>query len=82
MDVPKDLAAVKLHPTRTAEPTSDRLEPLAARDVAAGRLVFPFDLRLPLEQAYHVLSLEEMADLPDIAAFRQWLLAQARADAA
>ncbi len=55
------------------------LEPLAAGDVAAGRLVVPFDLRLPIEQAYHAIYLAETADEPDIAAFRRWLQAEARA---
>jgi LysR family glycine cleavage system transcriptional activator len=53
------------------------LEPLAVADVAAGRLVFPFELRLPVEQGYFVVCLEEMAHEPDIAAFRKWLLAEA-----
>jgi LysR family glycine cleavage system transcriptional activator len=53
------------------------LEPLAADDLAAGRLVIPFDLRLPLQQGYYVLCLEAVADEPRIAAFRNWLLREA-----
>lgn len=54
------------------------LEPLAQADIAAGRLMRPFDLRLPLDRAYHAIYLAETAHEPDIAAFRRWLLAEAR----
>lgn len=43
-------------------------------DIAAGRLVVPFDVTLPLQAAYYVVSPEETADRPKIKAFRDWLL--------
>ena len=43
-------------------------------DIAAGRLVVPFDVALPLQAAYYVVSPEETADRPKIKAFRDWLL--------
>jgi hypothetical protein len=50
------------------------LEPLAVDDLAEKRLVIPFDLRLPLKQAYHVVSVQSVADEPKIEVFREWLL--------
>ncbi len=43
-------------------------------DIAEGRLVVPFDVALPLQAAYYVVSPEETADRPKIKAFRDWLL--------
>ena len=34
----------------------------------------PFDVTLPLQAAYYVVSPEETADRPKIKAFRDWLL--------
>lgn len=52
---------------------------LASADLAAGRLVMPFDLSVPLNVAYYVVCPETSADQPAIAAFRQWIFAQANA---
>lgn len=43
-------------------------------DIAAGRLVAPFNVTLPLQAAYYVVSPEETAERPKIKAFRDWLL--------
>lgn len=56
------------------------LEPLAAADIAAGLLVRPFDLSLPLPYAYYVISPKASAEQPEIADFRAWLLAEAERD--
>lgn len=53
---------------------------LAADELAAGRLVRPFELNLPTEFAYYVVCPLDTADQPKIAAFRQWLLAEARGE--
>jgi LysR family glycine cleavage system transcriptional activator len=50
---------------------------LVADDLAAGRLVIPFDLSLPLSFAYYVVAPEATADRPKVVAFRDWLLAEA-----
>jgi len=50
------------------------LQTLAADDLAAGHLVMPFDLSLPMDYAYYVITLEETAEQPKIKAFRDWLL--------
>ena len=53
---------------------------LAADDLAAGRLVRPFDpsLSTPLTFSYYLLSAEDSARQPKVAAFRDWLLEEAR----
>ena len=51
---------------------------LASEDIAAGRLVIPFDIGLPLEYAYYLITLEEVTDHPNTAAFRSWLIEEAR----
>ena len=54
---------------------------LVADDLVAGRLVRPFDpsLSTPLTFSYYLLSTKEGAELPKVAAFRAWLLEEARA---
>ena len=54
---------------------------LAIQALGQGRLVKPFDVSLPAEYAYYIVCPEATADRPKIAAFRNWLLAEA-ADAA
>ncbi len=54
------------------------MDVLAAEDVAAGRLATPFATQLPLPMAYYVVSPVARADLPHVAAFRQWLLREAQ----
>ncbi len=50
---------------------------LAAADLAAGRLVKPFDISMPAEYAYYVVCPEATAERPKVAAFREWVLAEA-----
>lgn len=52
---------------------------LAGDDLAAGRLVRPFDISLPTEYAYYVVMPEASAERPKIAAFRNWLKDEAKA---
>jgi LysR family glycine cleavage system transcriptional activator len=53
------------------------MKALASGDIAAGRLVVPFNIALPLEYAYYMITLEELTDQPHTAAFRDWLLQEA-----
>jgi LysR family transcriptional regulator, glycine cleavage system transcriptional activator len=53
------------------------MKSLASGDIAAGRLVAPFNLSLPLEYAYYMITLEALTDQPHTAAFRNWLLQEA-----
>lgn len=53
---------------------------LVADDVAAGRLVRPFDLSLrdPFDFSYYVVCPEAAVDRPKVAAFRAWVIAEAK----
>jgi LysR family transcriptional regulator, glycine cleavage system transcriptional activator len=53
--------------------------PLVDGDLAAGRLVEPFDLELPSNSAYYFVAPEATADQPKIRAFGDWLCAEAAA---
>ncbi len=48
-------------------------------DIARGRLVAPFDITLPLDAGFYLVSPEDRADTPKLAAFRQWLMESIRA---
>ncbi len=50
------------------------LHRLVSADIAAGRLVAPFDLSLSLDLAYYLICPEEAADRPKVTAFRTWIL--------
>jgi LysR family glycine cleavage system transcriptional activator len=50
---------------------------LAASELAAGRLVMPFELQVPLRSAYYAVSNDLAGQRPAVAAFRDWLLAEA-----
>ena len=47
---------------------------LVESDIAAGRLVMPFDLTLPTDAGFYIVAPEETANMPRIALFRDWLI--------
>jgi len=51
---------------------------LIVDDLAAGRLVRPFDLSLPAGFAYYVVCPPRALQRPNVNAFRNWLIAEAR----
>ncbi|HEX5263437.1 MAG TPA: transcriptional regulator GcvA [Phenylobacterium sp.] len=53
---------------------------LVRDELAAGRLVRPFDIELMSPNSQWILSLPEKADRPDIRRFRNWLVGQADAE--
>jgi LysR family glycine cleavage system transcriptional activator len=53
---------------------------LAADDIAAGRLVKPFDIAIPTDYAYYVLSPKATCHHTKIAAFREWLMEEVAVD--
>jgi LysR family glycine cleavage system transcriptional activator len=55
---------------------------LAAEDIAAGRLIMPFDLKVPLASAYYMVCEEYAKTRPAVVAFRDWMIAEAAKDAA
>ncbi len=52
--------------------------PLVDDDLAAGRLVKPFELTLSGEWAYYVVYPEARSEEPNIQTFRDWIVAEAR----
>lgn len=52
---------------------------LAEADLEAARLVIPFDLATPTDFAYYIVYPAAKAQLPEVDAFRRWLLAEAAA---
>ena len=52
---------------------------LVSDDLAAGRLVKPFELSLksPAQFAYHLITPRDTAGRPMITTFRNWILAEA-----
>ena len=43
-------------------------------DIAKGRLVVPFDITLPVDAGFYLVSPEAKADSPKLSAFRNWLM--------
>lgn len=72
-------AALALEAAIDAQGVLLSLDVLATTDLAAGRLVIPFELSLPVTHAsYYVISPEATAGQAKIVAFREWLLAEVR----
>lgn len=55
--------------------------PLVLSDIAAGRLVSPFEAAIDSNFAYFLTCAEAIADRPKVAVLRDWLLAEAAKDA-
>jgi LysR family glycine cleavage system transcriptional activator len=51
-------------------------------ELEAGRLVAPFPQRLCIGRKYYLVSRNADADVPEVAAFRDWMLAEARQSSA
>jgi len=47
-------------------------------DIAKGRLVVPFNITLPADAGFYLVSPEAAVDPPKLKAFREWLLASAK----
>jgi LysR family transcriptional regulator, glycine cleavage system transcriptional activator len=43
-------------------------------DIAAGRLIVPFDVVLPADAGFYIVAPEQTADTPKITLFRDWLI--------
>ncbi len=56
------------------------LLPLAAGDLASGRLVIPFTPSVEMDAAYYLISLQtaDETEAPETTAFREWILDEAR----
>jgi LysR family glycine cleavage system transcriptional activator len=51
---------------------------LVSGELAAGRLVAPFELKLQAEDAYWIAYRGEVGQRPNVQAFRDWLLKEAK----
>jgi len=49
---------------------------MAESEIAAGRLIQPFQARLPVKLNYHLVTSPQKANIAKIAAFREWVLAE------
>lgn len=56
--------------------------PLVADDLAGGRLVAPFDVSVPSDDAYYLVYPKTRTAPPGVRAFREWILQEAREDEA
>jgi len=56
-------------------------EALVRDDLATGRLIKPFEVNMPSDYAYYIVSPEATAERPKVAAFRNWLLTEACTEA-
>jgi LysR family transcriptional regulator, glycine cleavage system transcriptional activator len=50
---------------------------MTGEDLMSGRLVKPFDLAIPIDEAFHLISPPEETAHPDALLFRDWLLEEA-----
>jgi len=55
---------------------------MMAHELASGRLVAPFSLKVPIKEAFHLVSPTDGSEHPDSSVFREWLLAEAAASRA
>lgn len=55
------------------------LRPMVAADIAAGRLIVPFDIAVHLPYAYYLVMHEAVARRPAVVAFRDWLVGEVQA---
>lgn len=53
---------------------------IAQRLIQQGKLVAPFDHRVPMEEAYYLLAAPQVQDMPSAQAFTEWLLQELEAD--
>ena len=47
---------------------------MAAGAIESGRLVQPFDTRLPVRLSFHLITTRQKSRNPKVGAFRQWIL--------
>jgi LysR family glycine cleavage system transcriptional activator len=55
-------------------------ETLAAQDIAEGRLIRPFETRVPVDFAYYLVAPKSKLNLPKVSYFRDWILEEVGAE--
>jgi LysR family glycine cleavage system transcriptional activator len=53
---------------------------MSAREIASGRLMRPFDLAVPIREAFYMIAPQQGGEHPDAALFREWILGEAAAE--
>ena len=53
------------------------MKPLVSNEIEAKRLAIPFDVTAPTSYSYYLVTPETQGENPSVAAFREWLLAEA-----
>jgi LysR family transcriptional regulator, glycine cleavage system transcriptional activator len=71
-----DQAAQALEAAIMGQGVALSLKPLATADLAAGRLVIPFDIALPLKISYYMVQDQGVPD-KRVEAFRDWVMEEA-----
>lgn len=56
------------------------LDKLAVPDIAAGRLLIPFEFRMPLSAGYYLVAPWSSMERPKVALFKNWILEEAGKD--
>lgn len=69
--------SLALEAARDGQGVALAMEPLARADIAAGRLVIPFETPLRARFAFYLVVPAALAERPAVAAFREWLLDEA-----
>jgi LysR family transcriptional regulator, glycine cleavage system transcriptional activator len=77
-----DYAGLVLEAAAAGRGVALALSTIAAADLAAGRLVRPFAVAVPIPFAYYVVCPEATAGRPKVEAFRRWLRAEVERDGA
>jgi LysR family glycine cleavage system transcriptional activator len=71
-------ASLALEAARDGQGVALAPKPLVSAEIAAGRLVIPFGIAIPSRAAYYLVVPEALAGRSAVAAFRDWLLDEAR----
>ena len=58
------------------------MKPLVSAEIQAGRLAIPFDVTAPTRYSYYLVTPETQAENRSVAAFRDWLIAEAASERA
>jgi LysR family glycine cleavage system transcriptional activator len=69
--------SLALEAARDGQGVALAMEPLARAEIAAGRLVIPFEMPLRARFAFYLVVPAAIAERPAVTAFREWLLEEA-----
>lgn len=70
-----DHVGIALSAAESGQGVALSTEFLCGAEIESGRLIVPIDVRVPSDETYHLVCLEESLDDPRVTAFRDWLVA-------